>query len=603
MTQHRGWSPWRRHLLTRFVLSLLLVAVLPLAGVGLGLITLTRNTLTAHEELLHITEAGYIGEEIAAFITGQQSALEVMAQYPFADLSPEQQKQAVYTFAREQSETFHHVYFINAAGEMVIPPNHEHEKEDQHSEHEVSTHGTVDTSQPEFSAVLAGQPYLSPVRYAEEHPYLVIAVPVWGAEGQTVQGMLAGEILLDTLWDHIAIRKACPYAGIYVLDQEGRLIEQSPGLEVPASDFWQSDFVQQAAASGRPGSGLFTYRAADPQSDEQIRWVGFYAPMPGDLGWTVLEVETEQHAFACIAAMQRRALLWIGGGVALALAVSLWLVRDLRRPIEALTGGARRISHGELGFHINVNRPDELGELADAFNTMSRNLARLEQAKADLTNMIVHDLKNPLGVILSALQLLQIKAEKQHSLPEDQAKLVDMALENGDRLLAMIHTLLDVTRLENGALVLHQEEVSLTSLITEATKDLASLAAAEGKEIIVQVPEDMPPVLADRDLIRRVLDNLLSNALKYTRRGGHIWVSGRPDPEGKWGIVAVRDDGEGIPAEHQALIFERFGQVDAGDARSGAGLGLTFCKLAVEAHGGRIWVESAPGEGSTFLFS
>jgi len=124
---------------------------------------------------------------------------------------------------------------------------------------------------------------------------------------------------------------------------------------------------------------------------------------------------------------------------------------------------------------------------------------------------------------------------------------------------------------------------------------------AEGKALVLDLPSDLPPVLADRDLVRRVIDNLLSNALKYTTM--RIEVSIEWHASESYLQVSVSDDGPGIPPQLRDVIFDRFVQAEAADARKGAGLGLTFCRLAVEAHGGRIWVEGSEEGGCRFVFT
>jgi signal transduction histidine kinase len=249
-------------------------------------------------------------------------------------------------------------------------------------------------------------------------------------------------------------------------------------------------------------------------------------------------------------------------------------------------------------------------------------LQRLQQLRNDLTNMIVHDLRNPLTAILGNLGLL--RENYGGKLTNEQHDVLQAAYGSSQELFQMVNDLLDVSKLEEGKLQLHREKIRLDELLAARTARLNSLAKNEGKELSVQIPEPLPLVEADAQLLSRVVDNLLTNALHHTDRGGHIRVDAHRNGSETL-MVTVEDDGEGIPPEFHDRIFDKFVQVDSQIAKDsvkrgasggitggessrpsrklGFGLGLTFCKLAVEAHGGKIWVESEPGKGSRFSFT
>jgi signal transduction histidine kinase len=171
-------------------------------------------------------------------------------------------------------------------------------------------------------------------------------------------------------------------------------------------------------------------------------------------------------------------------------------------------------------------------------------------------------------------------------------------------MLRLINDLLDVARLEGGRLQLARTPLAIRPLLQEQAALHAARAEAGEKAITVATPASLPAPAADPDLIGRVLDNLINNALKYTKQGGQIILrAGRADGAL---LVQVEDDGEGMAPEQAARVFDKFYQVKDGSGkarRGGAGLGLAFCKLVVEAHNGRIWAESEQGVGSTFSFT
>lgn len=234
--------------------------------------------------------------------------------------------------------------------------------------------------------------------------------------------------------------------------------------------------------------------------------------------------------------------------------------------------------------------------------TEEQELARLRE---DMTQMLVHDLRSPLSAIISSLRLLPDFLANQ-----DQASAREMlgfAQVGSDRLMNLVNTLLDISKLEKGEMQLQLEWVEVETLLRTTAERLAPLA--EAANITVEVrpgPPEMPLVRADPDLLGRALHNLLDNALKFTPDGGQVTLWARLDsaaqPPGVQ--LGVSDDGPGIPVEAQAKIFKKFEQGGSAQGRRrGTGLGLSFCKLVAEAHGGKIGVESAPGQGATFAMS
>ena len=226
-----------------------------------------------------------------------------------------------------------------------------------------------------------------------------------------------------------------------------------------------------------------------------------------------------------------------------------------------------------------------------------RKLQELERMRDSLVHMLVHDLRTPLTAISAYLQMVQAKVGEL-----DEPILVDDLEEMSrsvDELADMVSDVLDVSRFEAGAMPLRRSSFDLRLIAAEA---IASVGARRHTSVEFRPPGTSVLVLADPDLIRRVIANLLGNAVKFTPPSGQVSVQVASANSGS--EVWVRDSVPGIPAEYHAHIFEKFGQLGNGgrQARS-SGLGLTFCKLAVEAHGGWIGVESEMGKGSTFRFT
>ena len=232
--------------------------------------------------------------------------------------------------------------------------------------------------------------------------------------------------------------------------------------------------------------------------------------------------------------------------------------------------------------------------------TAERQAARLME---ELAHMLVHDLRSPLTALMGTVEMLKaLLADTARTNTVDE--LLVLAEQSTNRMLLIIDALLDISRLESGEMPVHPEQLAVVPLLENAAAQFSPLASTAQITIEVSAAPNLPPLYADPDLIIRVLNNLLDNAVKFTPDSGHIRVWAEPDsqaePQGL--VLGVSDDGPGVPLKAQVRLFEKFQQVPATKGRrSGTGLGLPFCRLAVEAHGGHIWIESEPKQGTTVL--
>jgi signal transduction histidine kinase len=228
-------------------------------------------------------------------------------------------------------------------------------------------------------------------------------------------------------------------------------------------------------------------------------------------------------------------------------------------------------------------------------------LLELDRVRQETSDLIIHDLRNPLGIIYCGISVLRmVLPENTLAENRDVVEMIDSAAQRMQRL---VDSLLDVSKMESGEAQLKLAQVNLPQTAEEIAKRMALSLKSNDITLHVSLPEDLPRVTADAEKIDRVISNLVDNAVKYTPAGGQIILAA--ESKGDCIAVSITDTGPGIPPQERERIFERFAQVaDDQPRRRGFGLGLTFCKLTVEAHGGRIWVE--PGEGgagSRFVFT
>ena len=223
----------------------------------------------------------------------------------------------------------------------------------------------------------------------------------------------------------------------------------------------------------------------------------------------------------------------------------------------------------------------------------------LDNLREELLSMIYHDLRSPLGNIVSSLDVLEtLLPESNDDTPRS---LLNIAMRSTERIQRLINSLLDINRLEAGQPVVNLHLTSVSGLITDATDAVFPISQTKEQQISVIMTDGIPEVPIDADMIRRVLINLLENAVKYSPSHGIIRLGA--DSTVDQVTIWVQDDGPGIPTHERERIFEKFTRLRAIDDPKGLGLGLAYCRLAVLAHGGHIWAESAPGNGSTFKFT
>jgi signal transduction histidine kinase len=240
---------------------------------------------------------------------------------------------------------------------------------------------------------------------------------------------------------------------------------------------------------------------------------------------------------------------------------------------------------------------DEVVRQKRELEASNQELFRTQRYKESLTQMIVHDLKNPLASIMGNIQL--VEAQKGTLPPGRLEELLRRASDSAGQLMRMILNILHIGRMEEQRMPLRLEAVSLRPVAQEVLDEMASIAQRDGVRLTNTVPADLPAPMADRELVGRILSNLVSNALKHTPPGGEARVEARID--GGTVVLEVSDTGQGIPEDLQPHLFEKFvtGEEQHGRRRIyDSGLGLTFCRLAVDCHGGRIWLASRPGAGT-----
>jgi signal transduction histidine kinase len=446
----------------------------------------------------------------------------------------------------------------------------------------------------EFTDAMAGRNYISDVNFSGQRlPYIIVSVPVNGRRGAMV-----AKLELDKLWQWISEVRISDSGHAFVVDSRGNLIAHRDTERVLAHSNFSSLPVVRDFMLGRVPSPGEWKQYRDEKGHEVV---SMYLVLPR-LGWAVITQIPSSEVYRPIAEMHKNIIFWTIFWTVIFLILGFRFVKyTIVGPISVLRAGAEQISAGKLDIKLDVQTGDELEELARNFEKMAVSLKELEDMRQDLIRMIIHDLKSPLSGLMGSLDYLDSGAIGEFN--DDQKKIISLAKKSSENMLVMIQNLLDAAKMEEKKLELRKEPVNVSDFFAGRKAQFEHMVANESKTLAFEVQEGLPDVEMDRQMMERVLDNLISNAVHHTTSGGKIEV--KAEMKGDSVELSVADNGAGIPPEYLDKIFEKFVQLDRKKAklRTGSGLGLTFCKLAVESHGGKIRVESELNKGSRFVIA
>jgi signal transduction histidine kinase len=479
------------------------------------------------------------------------------------------------------------------------------------------------SSEPAFAQAKTDEVWRGPVYFrSDSEPYMTIAVAERGGAG----GVIVAEVNLKLVRDVVSAIEVGRTGRAYVVDQSGHLVAH-PRLDLVLrrTDLSGLPRVAAALAGGMVREPVI---GQDPEGREALGVAARIAPY----GWVVLVDLPVAEANESLRASLVGAASSIVIGVLLAVLAGVMLARRMSGPIQLLQEGAARIGSGDLSQRIDVHTGDELEALAEHFNRMAarlreyyadlertveertaqleRSLVELRAARDEADNAsrhkseflanMSHELRTPLNAILGYTELIQdgIYGEP----PEKVREVLDRVQASGRHLLGLINDVLDLSKIEAGKLVLARDELAIDQVVETVLTATEALAREKGLVLGAELAPGLPHGLGDERRITQVLLNLVGNAIKFTDQGG---VTVRAGLANGSLIVSIADSGPGIPAGQRGRIFDEFRQLDGGATRGkgGTGLGLSISKKIVELHGGRIWVESEPGQGSTFSFT
>jgi two-component system sensor histidine kinase GlrK len=309
-----------------------------------------------------------------------------------------------------------------------------------------------------------------------------------------------------------------------------------------------------------------------------------------------------------IAAESAQMIAWMAlGGISGAVLFAFLHARGVSSPLQQLAAAMRRVGRGQFPEKVDIRSPQEVHDLASTFNWMTAKLAELDRLKSDFTAHVSHELRTPLTAIKEGTALLL--EEIPGRLESSQREILAVIRSHTDHLFQTISSILDLSKMEAEMMEYDFMPCDLGDIVQRSVHKTELIAQHKDISLDVRIEDGVPLLPLDEKRIQQVVDNLISNALKFTHYGGRVCVCVSPRRSGNGASdhveVRVTDSGEGIAGDELERVFERFYQGRGGRAGSkqGTGLGLALSRYIVEAHHGKIWAESELGRGSTFIFT
>jgi two-component system sensor histidine kinase GlrK len=374
-----------------------------------------------------------------------------------------------------------------------------------------------------------------------------------------------------------------------------QLLEDTKHLQQERLTILHTELENGLSPPAAPSAGYEARRDAllDRMSDRLQQFIDLH-----ETGISVGVSRSRESSAQAEAVTEQLVLLALVFGIALAGFASYTVLRPLRQ----LQSHIKQIGQGNFRTSLNIRAPSELRDLVDAVNWMGTKLQELDDMKGEFLAHVSHELRTPMASIQEGTHLLL--DEIPGPLSQEQRTTLRIMADSSRRLITLISTILDLSKMDAGMMEYRIVPTDLKRVTDMSVNKVRLLADAKHVQLVVEAPAQRVWVKADALRIEQVLDNLLSNALKFSSEGGIVKVLMKPDPKAGVLEVSVSDGGPGIQAEDLPYIFERFyqGRTKAKHAMPGSGLGLALAKKVVEAHGGRIWIESEARKGTTVRF-
>ncbi|NJD53792.1 MAG: sensor histidine kinase [Candidatus Methanoperedens sp.] len=474
---------------------------------------------------------------------------------------------------------------------------------------------------PFLKEALGGRLFISDVSMSgiTGLPGIIITNPI--KKDDTITGIMGARVSIENLYFLIGGIDLGRSGEIFLVNNKGELIFHKNMSKILHENVNNNFAVKEVIYEKRGIGDYINYKGENVLGS--YYWLPLYR-------WGLVVEQNKEEAYADVMNLGMETTIISLFAVFCVVLVAIVISKRMTEPIESLKNGAHGLVKGQFK-PISVTSKNEIGELTGIFNQTAQELLeirkkletkielankdleeknteliraneelkKLDNLKSDFISLVSHELKTPLSAIRTSAEFLD--SEETVELEIKKEMLINI-ISNVDRLTRLINDILDLSKIEAGKMEFHYEKVNVREIAKVSIENIRYLALKKNIEISTEIPEYLSPVLADRDKLIIVLNNLLSNSLKFTNNGGRLIISAKEERDDV--KIMVEDTGIGIDKDKVMKIFDKFYQADSTSKRKtgGSGLGLTISSGIIRAHGSEICVESEPQKGSIFYF-
>ena len=475
--------------------------------------------------------------------------------------------------------------------------------------------------EPFLKDALEGRLFISDVSLSSTTnlPEVIITNPI--RKNDTITGIMGARVSIENLYMIIEGIDIGRSGEIFLVNSKGELIFHKDRFRILHENINNNFAVKEVIYEKRGVGDYINYKGENVLGS--YYWLPLYR-------WGLVVEQNRDEAYADMMTLEKETAVISIFAVFCVVLVAIVISKRITEPIESLKNGAASLVKGHFK-PISVTSKNEIGELTEIFNQTAEELLeirkkletkielankdlgeknkeliraneelkKLDILKSDFLSLVSHELKTPLSAIRTSAEFLDSEETME---PDIRKEMLENVISNVDRLTRLINDILDLSKIEAGKMEFHYEKVNVEEIAKVAIENIRYLAMKNNITISMEIPENLSPVLADRDKLIIVLNNLLSNALKFTYNGGRVLLLAKEEKDNI--EIRVEDTGIGIDKDKVAKIFDKFYQADSTSRRKtgGSGLGLTISSGIIRAHGSEICVESEPQKGSSFYF-
>ena len=449
----------------------------------------------------------------------------------------------------------------------------------------------------DYLAAIKGEQYFGALEFVNNRPMMRMAAQIRN-ENDEIIGVVSAEIGLtevSVITENITLGNE---GYLYTAAKNGQVIASGHTEFAKVGENLLDIPLVNQVVNQKQALGLEEYETYNDNSGQKVVFAG--QPM-NEVDWFVFSQWPNQDAFSVINNILMWSIIIAGLTLLLIIIFGAYFARQIIRPINILTKGAKEISQGNLEYQLKLKTNDEFEVLGEKFNDMIKVLKENRKLRDAFVFIAAHELRTPVTAIRGYISM--ILEETFGKVPEKIKENLLIVNHSNDRLVQLVQDLLEVARSEAGKMKIDMKENDISASIKIIMDELKSLSEKKGIELIYNKPEKEIKVLADSYKLNEVITNLAGNAIKYTLDKGSIEIS--HEEQGDMLITHIKDHGMGMSEENMKKLFSKFYRVQTEETNNieGTGLGLFICKEIIERMNGKIWVKSKVGEGSTFSFS